>query len=158
MTDFFKMAEFIFNYIIGQRQSLGARSQEISAEILNQIRRVLILVMVTIGALTLFCMGVSHLIQRILDNMDEGKFVFTPSIWAILAFLIICVSILIYSTNKRVWLKMFEKEKEEVKLPSGFFGGQLESVISLLVLDILKEREANREKSRDQRHEHNHSD
>ncbi len=155
MTELFKMAELFFNYFIGHRQSLSARSQEVSIEILNQIRRVLLLVMISIGALTMFCMGISHLIQRVLDNLDEGKFVFTPSVWVILAFLIICVTILIYSTNKNVWLKMFKKE--ESKENSGFAGGQLESVISLFILDILKEREANREMAREQRRDQNHS-
>jgi ABC-type molybdate transport system permease subunit len=147
VTDLFKMAEFFFKYILGQRQSFGARSQEISVEIINQIRRIIILLVVTIGALTMFCMGASHLIERILNNLDAGTFIFTPSVWVIIAFLIICFSVLVYSTNKNVWLKMLKKEKEEIKEPqgNGFAGGQLESVISLLVIDIIKERESNRE-------------
>ncbi len=155
MTELFKMAELFFTYFMGNRQSLGLRSQEVSIEILNQIRRVLILVMITIGALTMFCMGISHLIQRVLNNLDEGTFIFTPSVWVILAFLIICIAILVYSTNKKVWLNMFKKE--EAQKSPGFAGGQLESVISLLILDILKEREANREIARSQRQEQGHS-
>lgn len=141
MTEIFKMAEFFFSFIMGQRQSFGARSQEISVEIINQIRRVIILVVVTIGALTLFCMGASHLIERILNNLDAGTFIFTPSVWVIIGFLLMCFGVLVYSTNKNVWLKMMKKEKE-VKEPQGLIGNQLESVISLLLLDILKERES----------------
>ncbi|MBY0416256.1 MAG: hypothetical protein K2Q18_18930 [Bdellovibrionales bacterium] len=149
MTDLFKMAEFFLSFVMGQRQTLGARSQEISIEIINQIRRVIILVVITVGALVMFCLGFSHLIERILNNIDQGNFIFTPSIWVIIVFLIFCMAILVYSTNKKVWLKMLKKEeedKEEVKAPVGLLGsGQLESVISLLVLDFIKEREANRE-------------
>ena len=160
MSDIFKMVEFFFNYVIGQRQSIGSRSQEISVEILNQIRRVLILVVITLGALTIFCMGVSHLIERVLNNLDQGTAFFTPSVWVILGFLLVCIATLVYSTNKNVWLSIFKKEKlEEAEHKSSgvFGGGQLESVISLLVLDILKEREAGREREKNrENHKENH--
>jgi Na+/H+-translocating membrane pyrophosphatase len=144
--DFFKMGELLFNFIMGQRLNIGERSQEISVEILNQVRRILILVVITLGALTMFCMGMSHLIERVLDRLDEGSFYFTPAIGVILFFLVICIAVLIYSTNKNVWLNIFKKEKNQKEdAPASPLGNQIESVISLLVLDFIKERESNRE-------------
>ncbi|MDO9182718.1 MAG: hypothetical protein Q7U04_09930 [Bacteriovorax sp.] len=154
--DFFKMIELFLNFFMGQRQKIGERSHEISIEILNQIRRILILVVITLGALTLFCMGMSHLIERILNKLDEGIFVFTPAIGVILCFLLICIGVLIYSTNKNVWLDIFKKEKVSEPAPSqNPIGTQIESVISLLILDFIKEREFAREHKKER---NNHGD
>jgi type VI protein secretion system component VasK len=138
--DIFKIAELIFNFFMGKK-----RSAEISVEILNQVRRILILVVITVGALTMFCMGMSHLIERILNNLDEGQIVFSPAIGVILFFLFICVGVLIYSTNKKRWLSIFKKERNAEETSQHKIGSQIESVVSLLILDIIKEREYKRE-------------
>lgn len=144
--DFFKMAELFFKFMMGQRSLISERSQEISVEILNQVRRILILVVVTLGALTMFCMGMSHLIERVLNKLDGGEFIFTPAIGVILAFIAICIGVLVYSTNKKVWLDIFKKDVSLAPpAPPAAAVSTIESVISLLVLDIIKEREAGRE-------------
>lgn len=144
--DFFKMAELFFKFMMGQRSLISERSQEISVEILNQVRRILILVVVTLGALTMFCMGMSHLIERVLNKLDGGEFIFTPAIGVILIFIAICIGVLVYSTNKKVWLDIFKKDVSlaPAVAPAAAVS-TIESVISLLVLDIIKEREAGRE-------------
>lgn len=145
--DLFKIGEMFLKMMMGQHSSLGERSQEISVEILNQIRRVLILVIITLGALTMFCMGMSHLIERVLNKLDDGSFIFTNAIGVILLFIAICIGVLVYSTNKKVWLDIFKKEKPGPVEPapaSSVVSSTIESVISLLILDIIKEREANR--------------
>lgn len=147
MNDFFKFGEFFLNYLIGRKNIIGEKSLEISAEILNQLRRILILVVMTLGSLTLFCMGMSHLIERFLNNIDTGEAIFTPSIWFILGFLLICVGVMIYATSKNNWLDIFKAEKkEQAPVTQTLIGGsgQLESVISLLILDFVKERESKR--------------
>lgn len=145
MNDLFKLGEFFLNYFLGRGNMIGQKSLEISAEILNQMRRVLILVVLTIGSLALFCMGMSYLIERFLNNLDNGQSLFTPSIWFILAFQLICIGVMVYATNKNNWLDIFKSAKKDSPsehLPVG--GNQLESVLSLLVLDFIKEREAKR--------------
>lgn len=151
------MGELVFKFMMGQRLNIGERSQEISVEILNQVRRILILVVITLGALTMFCMGMSHLIERVLNKLDEGSFYFTPAIGVILFFLVICIGVLIYSTNKNVWLNIFKKEKAQLEEapPASPLGNQIESVISLLVLDFIKERESNREARKNNPKENN---
>ena len=148
MNELLKAGEFFLNYFLGKKNLIGEKSLEISAEILNQLRRILILVVLTIGSLVLFCMGMSYLIERVLNNIDKGSIALTPSIWFILVFQTICVGVILYATNKKKWLDIFRSEKkskivEEKTSATGH--GQLESVISLLILDIIREREFKRE-------------
>lgn len=156
--DIFKMSELFLNYFLGKKNALSEKTFEISAEILNQLRRILILVVLTIGSLALFCMGVSHLIERFLNNIDTGEAIFTPSIWFILGFLAICVAVMIYATRKQNWLDIFkssERGETVAQAPMLSGSGQLESVISLLILDFVKEREAKRAKEqKDQQEQH----
>jgi uncharacterized membrane protein YidH (DUF202 family) len=155
--DIFKFGELIFKYFIGNRNAFSEKTFEISAEILNQLRRILILIVLTLGSLALFCMGVSHLIERFLNNIDHGDLLFTPSIWFILGFLVVCVAVMVYATRKQNWMDIFKSEKRNESVadrsqePKGH--GQLESVISLLILDFVKERESKR--AREQQKYHN---
>ena len=147
MSELFKLAEFFLKYFMGQGNLIGEKSLEISSEILNQLRRILILTVLTFGSLALFCLGMSYLIERLLNNIDSGSVIFTPSIWFIFAFLLVCIGIMIYATNKNKWLDIFKMDKKSnSQSVSGFQGSQLESVVSLLILDFIKEREATRER------------
>lgn len=148
MNDLFKVGEFFLNYFLGKKNFIGEKSLEISAEILNQLRRILILVVMTVGSLALFCMGMSYLIERFLNNLDNGQALFTPSIWFILGFLVICIGIMVYATRKQNWLDIFKSEKKEVQAPVPVGGNAIESVISLLILDFIKERESKREQEK----------
>ena len=149
MNDIFKVGEFFLNYFLGKKNFIGEKSLEISAEILNQLRRILILVVMTVGSLALFCMGMSYLIERFLNNLDNGQALFTPSIWFILCFLIICIGVMVYATRKQNWLDIFRAEKKEISHPPVPAGGNaIESVLSLLILDFIKEREQKREQEK----------
>jgi len=149
--DFSNLAELFISLVMGRTSLLGDRTQKLSATILDQMRRVLILVLVMIGAFALFCVGMAQLVERILDRLDQGGSVLTPSIGAILIFMLLCLCILLFSTNKRLWLEIQKHEKEQHHEQNGasssILGTQLESVLSLLVLDFLKERGLKREKT-----------
>ena len=150
MNDVIKLAEFLFKTFLGQSSLLSEKSLEISAEILNQLRRILILTVLTLGSLALFCMGMSLLIERLLNNLDQSQMIMTPSIWFLLAFQALCVLTILYATQKKKWLEIFKQEKEgkSSQAPQGpLIGSQLESVLALLVMDYIKEREANRERA-----------
>lgn len=146
MSDLIKVVEVFVSYFLGKKNFFGEKSLEISAEILNQMRRVLILVLLSIGSLALFCMGMGHLIERSLNNIDNGQSFFTPSIWLLLGFQILCVGILLYATRKQIWLSIFKKDEVVASSTSSALPGtQIESVISLLILDFIKEREHKRD-------------
>ena len=61
--DFSNLAELFISLVMGRTSLLGDRTQKLSATILNQIRRVLILVLVMIGAFALFCVGMAQLVE-----------------------------------------------------------------------------------------------
>jgi ABC-type multidrug transport system fused ATPase/permease subunit len=146
MNDIFKIGEFFLNYILGKKNFIGEKSLEISADILNQLRRILILVVLTLGSLTLFCMGMNYLIERFLNNLDNGQSLMTPSIYFILFFLALCLGVMVYATRKQNWLSIFKAENIQAPAPRIATGNnQIESVISLLILDFIKERELKRE-------------
>lgn len=153
MNDLFKLAEFLFKTFLGQSNLISERSLEISAEILNQLRRILILTVLTVGSLALFCMGMSLLIERLLNNLDQSQMIMTPSIWFLLGFQALCIIVILYATQKKKWLEIFKQEKLEKEEKFSQYnrgpliGSQLESVLALLVMDFIKEREANREKA-----------
>lgn len=150
MNDIFKLGEFFFSYFMGKKSLISEKSLEISAEILNQLRRMLILTVLTFGGLVLFCMGMSYLIERLLDNLDRGIFTLSPSIWFIFFFQLVCVGIILFATNKKRWLDIFKSGKKEASSEERAVApaaghGQLESVISLLIMDIIRDREFKRE-------------
>lgn len=145
MSEILKIGELFISYFMGKKNFFGEKSLEISAEILNQLRRILILVLLTVGSLALFCMGMGHLIERLLNNMDSGQAFITPSIWLLLGFQILCVAIMIYATRKKNWLSIFKNNEVPTnQTPAQLPGNQIESVISLLILDFIKEREYKR--------------
>jgi hypothetical protein len=148
MNDIFKVGEFFLNYFLGKKNFIGEKSLEISAEILNQLRRILILVVMTVGSLALFCMGMSYLLERFLNNLDNGQSLFSPSIWFILGFLTICIGVMVYATRKQNWLDIFKAEKKEAAPPAPAGGNAIENVLSLLILDFIKERELKREQEK----------
>ena len=148
MSDILKVGELFISYFLGKKNFFGEKSLEISAEILNQIRRILILVVMMVGSLALFCLGMGHLIERLLNNLDSGAAFITPSIWLLFGFQIICVGIMVYATRKKNWLRIFKNNEvpasRSVPQIQGTPGTQIESVISLLILDFIKEREHKR--------------
>jgi hypothetical protein len=150
MNDIFKLGEFFFSYFMGRKNLISEKSLEISAEILNQLRRILILTVLTFGGLVLFCMGMSYMIERLLDNLDKGVFILSPSIWFIFFFQLVCIGIILFATNKKRWLDIFKSGKKEASssehaVTPAAGHGQLESVISLLIMDIIRDREFKRE-------------
>jgi hypothetical protein len=152
MNDLYKLAEFLFKTFLGQSNFLSEKSLEISAEILNQLRRILILTVLTLGSLALFCMGMSIPIERLLNNLDQSLMIMTPSIWFLIGFEVLCVGSLIYATQKRKWLEIFKQDDKDEnssnRQNAPLIGSHLESVLALLVMDYIKEREAARENSK----------
>lgn len=147
MNDVIKLAEFLFKTFLGQSNLLSEKSLEVSAEILNQLRRILILTVLTLGSLVLFCIGMSFLIERLLNNLDQSQIIMTPSIYFLLIFLFLCVLTILYATQKKKWLEIFKQEKSSQPQGGPLIGSQLESVLALLVMDFIKEREVNRERA-----------
>lgn len=151
MLEILKLIEPMASLFLGQRQMISEKSIRLSQEILNQLRRVITLVAMLVGSLVLFCLGMSYFIDRTLDQLDGGNFSFTPSLIFLSIFMAVCLIVVFYSTNKSVWTSVFKKdqEEEEAKQQKAEVPNQganpIETAVSLLILDFVKEREFNRQ-------------
>lgn len=151
MLELFKLVEPFLSLIAGQRQMITEKSLKLSAEILNQLRKVITLVAMLLGSLVLFCLGMSYFIDRTLDQLDNGAFTLTPSLIFLIVFMLICLVIVLYATNKNVWTNIFKKDRDEEEAErlenqrsQREVSNPIETAISLLILDIVKEREEKR--------------
>ncbi len=161
MLEIFKLLEPFVSLFLGQRHSLTEKSLKLSAEILNQLRRVLGLVGILFGSLLLFCMGVHYFIDRTLTQLDSGSFSFSPSMYFLLVFILLCLGGIMYAINKTVWTAAFKKDEDETNLKNQSQSGNnlnanpIETAVSLLILDFIKEREAKREAQSNHKNETN---
>lgn len=120
---------------------------ELSAELLNQLRRLLIIFAVTLTSLLLFLLGTHYIIIRVLDQLDRSEFEMTNSIVFLLVFNALCLAAIIYSTTRKTWNKTFAKKQDanQAGTPSPTaLSPNLEpitSAVSLYILDLVKERE-----------------
>ena len=157
MTDLLKIVEPLITLFLGQRQMISEKSLQLTKEILNQLRRVVSLISMLIGSLILFCLGMSYFIDRTLDQLDRGDFSLTPSLIFLLVFMLICLALVFYSTNKNVWIKILKKDPEDEEVEKEIerqterqkmatqHNNPIEAAISLFILDLVKERELSRE-------------
>lgn len=156
MADLLKLVEPLISLFLGQRQMITEKSLQLTKEILNQMRRVVTLISMLVGSLILFCLGMSYFIDRTLDQLDRGDFTLTPSLIFLLIFMLVCLGTVVYSTNKNVWTKILKKDPEEEEAEKEInrqrmatqHNNPIEAAISLFILDLVKERELNREKEK----------
>lgn len=142
------------------------KALELSQELIQQIRRILILFAVTFAALLLFLLGMHFFIIRLLDQLDKGEFALTNSIIFLLLFNAACILTIVYSTTRKTWSKAFAEKEEMTSKPASqpsqakMDSAPIESAISLLILDFIKEREWKRQQQTGQtsNDEHQKSD
>lgn len=120
---------------------------ELSAELLNQLRRLLIIFAVTLTSLLLFLLGTHYIIIRILDQLDRSEFEMTNSIIFLLIFNSLCLAAIIYSTTRKTWNNTFAKKQDTTQASANSMPPMspnlepITSAVSLYILDIVKERE-----------------
>lgn len=129
-----------------------------SKEILQQIRRIILLLSVTLGGLLLFLLGMHFLVLRLLDQLDRGEFIITPSIIFLFVFLTLCLATIVYATRVNTWSKTFAEKtpnEESLQQKPRIDFAPIESAVSLYILDIVKEREWKRAQSSQHQESHN---
>lgn len=160
MSEILKILQPIIAIFFGnllKAQNLKEKSLRLSSEILQQIRRILILISLTFGAFVLFCISVGYFIDRTLNLLDHGSFYFTPSLIFLIVFMIVCLLIFVYSTNKNVWTEAFKKDQQEDKKEQETTStgpSPIETAISLFILDFIKEREMSRNDKHENQKDH----
>jgi hypothetical protein len=148
MNEILKLIEPIITILVGSRQRLAENSLKIPAELLNQLRKILLLVSQLMGSLILFCLAMSYFIERLLDQLDSGAFHFTDSLVFLTFFMLACLISIFYATKKSVWSSVLGKDSESQDSAKPMsVGSPIETAISLYILDVVKEREQLRAKT-----------
>jgi len=148
MIDIFKLVEPIISLFIGSLHGHRENSFKIPEEVLSQLRKILLLTALLAGSLVLFLLGMSYFIERLLDQLDSGAFHFSNSLIFLTVFMLFSLIGIFYTTKKSVWKSVFDKIPEKEFAENNVQNhAQLETAISLFILDVVKERELNREKT-----------
>lgn len=141
----FEILKPLLQILFSQAGFMGVtetKALHLSKEILQQLRRIVILLSVTLGGLLLFLLGMHFLVLRLLDQLDQGSFTLTPSILFLFIFILTCLGTIIYSVRTKTWLKSFEdKTTDNSTSQNRIDTAPIESAISLFILDLVKERE-----------------
>jgi small-conductance mechanosensitive channel len=165
MQDLIRLLEPFMSIIFGNilQKNLKERSLKLSSEILQQIRRILVLISLSFAALVLFCISVGYFIDRTLSLLDQGSFFLTPSLIFLLVFMLVCLGVFAYSTRRKAWAEAFKKDQmdevlanaeNEEKISAHRETSPIETAVSLFILDFVKEREFQREHKKEHKTEH----
>jgi hypothetical protein len=125
----------------------SSKAINLSAEILQQIRSVVKLLVITFMGLILAMLGFHYFIVRLLNQMDSGSFSLTPSLIFLLVFISVCLGIVVYSTSRKTWSQAFNGQAggHEKNKSARQETNPIETAISLYLLDLVKEREWKRQ-------------
>jgi len=126
MDQFFKIFEVIMEFT-------AEKSQTISKQLLATVRRTILYVIVSLGAMTLFCVGISMALTDLALQLDKPIMV-----GLILAFISLCV--FIFSLSHKPWVNAASITNEVKKNETS----PIEEALALLIKDIVEERQSKR--------------
>ncbi|WII71309.1 hypothetical protein QJS83_12635 [Bdellovibrio sp. 22V] len=120
----------------------------LTQQLVLHLRALGLIVTSCVGALALFCVGLSLLISRIASQFDSTEdFYFSTSMWIYSGMTVLAAGVLIYSLRRQTWLKAmgFAEKPQTAQNKSG----ALESAVALLVMDFIEERQSRRKEQQD---------
>jgi F0F1-type ATP synthase assembly protein I len=117
---------------------------EISKQILSQVKKILKSLIILFICSVIFCLLMGYLVDRILNQMDLGSFVFTNSIVFLLVLIAINLVIIAWSLKKASAKEESAPRPEYNDMRSS--DSPIETAIAALILDFIKERESARSK------------
>lgn len=119
-----------------------AKSQTLSKQVLGTIRKLLIVVVASLGAMALFCVGVSVAIFDLAKQLEMNSgVVFTGPFKVGCSLAFISLGIFIYCLSQKAWLEAAAmKEENKPKGPS-----PIEEALAVLIKDIVVERQTKRQ-------------
>ncbi|WP_295905867.1 hypothetical protein [uncultured Bdellovibrio sp.] len=140
----------LISFFLGSAKNLFKEpGVAITQQLVLHLRSLGLIITSCVGALALFCVGLSLLIARIAGQFDSSEsFYFSTSMWIYLAMTVISAGVLIYTLRKDTWLKAmgFEQKPQAASGKSS----ALESAVALLVMDFVEERQSRRKEKQDQ--------
>ena len=126
MDEIFKIFEVVMSLT-------AAKSQTVSKQVINKVRRLVIFVLISLGCMILFCIGVSIAATNLAIELNNP--ILVGSILAVFS-----LSIFFICLSQKIWLNAAsEKNENKNSAPS-----PVEDALALLIKDIVQERQTNR--------------
>lgn len=126
MSELLKMIEMVMNFTV-------SKSRDTSAQLLITARKLILLALLALGAMTLFCVGIVIVVA------DLARQVENPMIIGIVLSLSSAIVLLI-CFQKKSWIKTKPVIIDQgPKIPS-----PIETALALLITDIVSERQTKR--------------
>lgn len=126
MSEILKMIEMVMNFTV-------SKSRDTSAQLLITARKLILLALLALGAMTLFCVGIVIVVA------DLARQVENPMIIGIVLSLSSAIVLLI-CFQKKSWIKTKPVSVDQgPKIPS-----PIETALALLITDIVSERQTKR--------------
>jgi hypothetical protein len=148
MSLWLRIIDLIIGLISGKGAAgLSEKSIALSEAVVNRIRQIVILIVVAIGALAIFCVGVSIAVNDLLKNIDlHGQITFSATLMGSSLLIGITLGILFYCLREKTWMTLtgIEREKREERQKSTPAVSPIENAIALLITDFVEERNRQR--------------
>jgi glucan phosphoethanolaminetransferase (alkaline phosphatase superfamily) len=128
MEQIFKIVEMLMGFSV-------MKSQAASKQLLVTVRKLVILVLIALGAMALFCVGIAIVVANLAQQMEHPIL-----IGSILS--LISVITLVVCLQQKSWMKPEAREEEQRTPPKG--PGPVEQALALLITDIVMERQNKR--------------
>lgn len=111
-----------------------AKSQTLSKQVLISVKKMILYIVVSLGAMTLFCVGVSMALTNLSEQLDKP--ILVGSILALVS-----IGVLIFSFKQKPWENTNSDEPSEQRRTEA---SPIEEAVALLIKDIIEERHAKR--------------
>jgi len=126
-------------------QSLKDKSQAFTEQWLNSIRQLVLLLVVTIIGMVLFCVAVSFAVKEGLSLADNGGFTWSAFFTGSVVLAITSLITIFYGLSKARWLSAVGMQEKKSVPPAP---SPIEEALALVIKDFVKEREFQREHSK----------
>jgi hypothetical protein len=146
----------LISFFLGNAKGfLKEPGEALTQQLVLKIRSVTILLVITIAALALSCVGISLSAVEFAKQMDlEGSFTWTTGLTTYLVLTVLSLGTLIYSLSSKAWVKQTgfsDRSSSHAKSSQR----PLENAVTLLLMDYLEERKSRRESRKSQQHSNN---
>lgn len=138
----------LISFFMGSAQNLfKGPGVALTQQLVLHIRSLSLILISSIGSLTLLCVGLSLLINRVASQFDaEEEFYFTTGMWIYLGMSLVAAVLLVLSLKKDTWLKAVGFSSGPAKAAPQ--SGAIENAVALLIMDFVEERQ-NRRKQKE---------
>ena len=141
---------FILPHFFQKGSQIVEKSQVISAHMVNVTRQMMMIVLVSFGALAIFCSSFAISLYFSLKAIDEnGHFVWSNTNTVGLVICILAAMTFYFCLRQETWKKVIkledEEEEKQKKTESAAHTSPIEEAIGLLIKDFVAERAFKRE-------------